>query len=69
MANEIPFEKKKKNASVLAWCDNIKLWPGKFLYYFTMYFPFSLIHSKQYILGSLLRKYKNFKNQHNDRRS
>ena len=32
MVNEIPFKKKKENAPVLAWCNNIKLWPGKFLY-------------------------------------
>ena len=40
MVNEIPFKKKKENASGLLWCNNIKLWPGKFLYYFTMYFSF-----------------------------
>ena len=49
MVNEIPFKKKKENVSVLAWCNNIKLWPGKFPYYFIVYFSFSLLQSKQYI--------------------
>ena len=55
MVNEILLKKKKENASVLAWCNYIKLWPGKFLYYFTMYFSFSLLYSKQYFLRSLFQ--------------
>ena len=55
MVNEIPFKKKKENASVLAWCNDIKLWPGKFLYYFIVYFSFSLLQSKQFSLRSLFQ--------------
>ena len=49
MVNEIPFKKKKGNASVLAWSNNIQVWPEKFRYYFIVYFSFSLLQSKQYI--------------------
>ena len=53
MVNEIRFKKKTEHASVLAWCNSIKLC-------FTMYFSLSLFHSKQYIIGSLFQGLRGF---------